>query len=409
MEQEQATQLSDTRPHLDNPLRVALPVNVPERNLPPSKDIQLRNTAFSPIAQASGLRTGRSLALETNALSSTRISTSYIVPNADNVQQKQATAVPSKQLIEPQNAVKMHHDANLKNVLRDYTLLAHSSRRANKKDIEASAYASLGVVLDNQEDYGAAIEQYTLYLAICEELGDNMGIAAACNCMGVDYMLLANPSALPSAALAAQMAASDSAKTVETRELIQKAIALHSRHAEIGPDAGGKLVANSNLGLCLTWLNDVNAAARHHQDALRLAIKMQTLYGQSIAVGNLGLLALSKNDFGTAKTCFEQHLQLIQALLDPEAEIGAWKLLADLSAAQENYPEALGHLEQARNIAQREGFLNELRRVHCLIGIAKGTMEFTDYTRSLREYNSFENTRSGRGESAQGEEVVLTT
>jgi hypothetical protein len=77
----------------------------------------------------------------------------------------------------------------------------------------------------------------------------------------------------------------------------------------------------------LTWLGDINRAARHHQDALRIAIKMQTLYGQAIAVGNLGLLAMGKSDFSTSRTCFDQHLQLIQALMDAEAEINAWKLV----------------------------------------------------------------------------------
>lgn len=72
-------------------------------------------------------------------------------------------------------------------------------------------------------------------------------------------------------------------------------------------------------------LGDLTSAAKNHQDALRIAIKMQTLYGQSIgwwtihhtytfwrlkiydiAVGNLGNLALLKSDFATAKTCFDQ-------------------------------------------------------------------------------------------------------
>ncbi len=51
---------------------------------------------------------------------------------------------------------------------------------------------------------------------------------------------------------------------------------------------------------------------------------MQTLYGQSIAVGNLGMLAMIKGDFVTSRTCFEQHLQLVQTLIDPESEVNAW-------------------------------------------------------------------------------------
>jgi hypothetical protein len=51
---------------------------------------------------------------------------------------------------------------------------------------------------------------------------------------------------------------------------------------------------------------EVVVSAQHHQNALRIAIKMQTMYGQAIAVGNLGALALKKEDIGTSRTCFEQ-------------------------------------------------------------------------------------------------------
>ena len=90
------------------------------------------------------------------------------------------------------------------------------------------------------------------------------------------------------------------------QEYLSNAIYYHSKHLDIGPDAGGRFVANADLGLCYAMSGDIVQGAKHQQDALRIAIKMQTLYGQSIAVGNLGMLALLKEDFVTAKTCFEQ-------------------------------------------------------------------------------------------------------
>eukprot|EP00599_Poterioochromonas_sp_BG-1_P007056 CAMPEP_0173144304 /NCGR_PEP_ID=MMETSP1105-20130129/7150_1 /TAXON_ID=2985 /ORGANISM="Ochromonas sp., Strain BG-1" /LENGTH=190 /DNA_ID=CAMNT_0014057953 /DNA_START=894 /DNA_END=1463 /DNA_ORIENTATION=- len=155
---------------------------------------------------------------------------------------------------------------------------------------------------------------------------------------------------------------------------IHKAIQAHQKHLDICPDLGGKFIANINLGICYHWMNHLQQSAFHFQDALRIAIKMQTLFGQSIAVGNLGLLALYKKDYHTSRTCFEQHLQLIQALMDPEAEIAAWILLSDLCTSQENYADALDNLEEARKIAEKEGYYNDLKRIHCLMGIAKGTL-----------------------------------
>lgn len=69
---------------------------------------------------------------------------------------------------------------------------------------------------------------------------------------------------------------------------------------------------------------ELSQSGKYHQDALRIAIKMQTLYGQSISVGNLGLVAFKKKDYSTATTCFQQHIQLVQALMDVDAEVKAW-------------------------------------------------------------------------------------
>jgi hypothetical protein len=51
-----------------------------------------------------------------------------------------------------------------------------------------------------------------------------------------------------------------------------------------------------------------------------------------------------------------------------------------LATAQENHAEALESLEHARRIAEREGHRNELRRINCLIGVSKGTMDFIAFT-----------------------------
>jgi len=200
--------------------------------------------------------------------------------------------------------------------------------------------------------------------------------AAACNCIGVNYMLLAFP---PSDS--GSMQHLDPSQ--QSKEYLNKATFYHNKHLDIGPDPGGHFVAHTNLGLCLGILGDLTQAAKHHQEALRIAIKMQTLYGQSIAVGNLGTLAVLKEDFHTAKTCFDQHLQLVQALQDAEAEIVAWKLLANLASCEERHYDALDSLDEAKKIAEKNDFFNELRRIHCLIGVSKGTIDFANVVDQL--------------------------
>ena len=302
MVEPRATQLSDVRPQVDTPLRISIPVNAPERNPKVSRDKFIYENSFSPAAITVAMKRQQQFSAG---------EAEKLMEQSEN----DAVVLPGNSL------VNMEHDANNKTAIRDFTMLAFSSRRAGKKDVEATAYASLAVIHDNQNNYLLAIESYKQYLEICEEIGDVTGAACANNCIGVNYMLLAVPASDAGTLLGVKT-------TDEATKYIQLAIEHHAKHLEIGPDSGGNFVAHTNMGLCLGMTRDINNSAKHHQDALRIAIKMQTLYGQSIAVGNLGMLALMKKDYATSRTCFDQHLQLVQALFDPEAEIGAWKLVS---------------------------------------------------------------------------------
>lgn len=344
-----ATQLAESRPQLDSPLRVGIPINAPERAPKAKSDELIRANTFSPQAFAVSKK---------NQLNLIKFGKSLI---------EESTASGK--------STNPGHDALAQTSIQDFTVLALSSKRADKKEVEATAYASLGVIYDDQSNYKLSIENYQLYLQICEDINDTIGIACACNCIGVDYMILANPAG---SIFSIQL-------NDNSVEHLNNALSYHARHLEIGPDPGAQFVANTNMGLCLAMLGNINQAAKHHQDALRVAIKMQTLYGQSIAVGNLGMLAVIRNDYSTAKTCFDQHLQLVQALADYEAEINAWKLLANLYKLNDNHIDALDALGHARTIAEREGYLNDLRRINCLIGVTQGTLDFFNFSSSLLE------------------------
>ena len=168
MEPDQSTQLADSRPQFDTALRVALPINVPQRTGKKSRDDLIRTNAFSPAALAVGKKTLKS-----------------IVGSKGNPELPPLDSLTS--------APNMEQDAQIKTSIRDFTVLAFSSKRAGKKDVEATAYLSLGVIHDNQGDYLKAIENYKLYLQICEEVNDSAGSACACNCLAVNYMMLASP------------------------------------------------------------------------------------------------------------------------------------------------------------------------------------------------------------------------
>jgi tetratricopeptide (TPR) repeat protein len=404
--EEASTQLADTRPILDKPLRVAIPVNVPARNIIPNRDNQIYTTTFSPTAVGqskygfyhTNFKEHKFYSLKpTNTVdksvsmftpiddaaklrnitekvsldhlpipSSTSISShsgnsqsSSPSKNSSTNEEGSQFSTGGKNSLASVAASYMKPDANLKNLLNDYQLLSVSSRRANKKDVEAMAYASLGVLSDNQDDYLTAINYYNQYLKICEDLQDLIGISSAYNCIGINYMLLVNPlfekseifknylfslneyhslefvndylnstggngspggiTATTNRNLGSTSGSFNStqfrggnqhkgvnSKYYEIVNYINLAIISHQKHLDTCPDLGGKFIANINLGICYQWMNALSQAAFHFQDGLRIAIKMQTLFGQSIAVGNLGLLALNKKDFHTARTCFDQ-------------------------------------------------------------------------------------------------------
>ena len=127
-----ATQLADTRPQIDTPLRVQIPLNTPARITKQTCDDYVRENAFSPSALA---------------FSKTLIDVT-----------SKGKKLPAMK--DSKGQVNMGHDAQIKTAIHDYSMLAFSSRRAGKRDVAATAYVSLAVIHDNQSNYTLAIDCY---------------------------------------------------------------------------------------------------------------------------------------------------------------------------------------------------------------------------------------------------------
>lgn len=275
------TQLADSKPRVNQALRVSIPVNVPQRIPALTREKYIFKYAFSPNAFVITKKHTLLLA-EQHKEDLEWIDTDLHSP-----------PIPNLSLLD------IDHDALIKTAAKDFSVLSQSNKRAGKRDIEATSFASLAVVQDNQFQYLHAIEGYKAYLQICDEIGDIIGAAAACNNIGVDYMLLAVP-------MSDAGFQSNVKPHPDVVGYLEQAVVYHQKHLDLGPDSGGRFVANTNLGLCYGMLQNINRAAKHQQDALRISIKMQSLHGQCMAVGNLGILALMKRDFATTRSCFDQ-------------------------------------------------------------------------------------------------------
>jgi tetratricopeptide (TPR) repeat protein len=203
--------------------------------------------------------------------------------------------------------------------------------------------------------------------------------------------------------------------TEATRRALARATAYHQRHLELADDSG-RCIAHSNLGLCASLLGkDTNSssssssnssssnissamstAAAHHQEALRAALRLRSAAGQSVAVGNLGLLALRGGDAQTAQACLQQHLQLAQGLGDREAEVGALQWLGGLAGGQGDHAKAVEHYEAAAALCKARGAVSTLKRLHCCIGVARGEMSMQGMFEGLLQGSS-----AGGGDAAQ--------
>ena len=199
----------------------------------------------------------------------------------------------------------------------------------------------------------------------------------ALNSMGVDCMLSACPPSASSGFGATQLSEA-------ARANLRRAIEYHESHLKVA-DEGGRFMASTNLGLCHGAMGDALASARHHQDALRIAISLQSFSGQSISVGNLGSLAMRQGDYATARPCMEQHLQLVQSLQDQGAEIHAYMQLGHLAVADSDFETALKSFQEAAHIAEQLQELGTLKRANCYVGIAKGSLTMSDMFSKLTD------------------------
>lgn len=121
---ESTTQLSDNQPQIDTPIRILIPsgTNAPARTNNSCRDDFIRRNAFSPAAFTMALASNQTNLGPNTRLPSLNQSTS--VKGADG-------------------------DAKIKTAIHDYTVLAFSSHRSGKRDVEGSAYISLAVIHDN--------------------------------------------------------------------------------------------------------------------------------------------------------------------------------------------------------------------------------------------------------------------
>lgn len=250
--------------------------------------------------------------------------------------------------------------------LKDYNILAFACKRAGKSRDEGRAYYSTGVLYDNLGKYKQAIEQYKKFLQVCKAIGDVHGEALSYNCIGVDYMKLGE---------------------TDKPDFYKEAIEFHNKHKEIA-DVAGKFLAHINLGIIYNNVGDHEKATINHHFALRYAVQMSSVAGQSVAIGNLGKVG-GKNMQTTMlnqdkmQMFVERYLELSNELKYRKGESGAYLQLGELLTQKGDFDTSTKHFYRAMKIAEEtgDGDLKEAAKVN--FGMANASMKWTNHVSNI--------------------------
>ena len=360
----QSTQLQTRVPELDTPQRVEAPAGMrpPER-----RPMSTRNDTVSAAFKPQSLQKSKGK-YDISSFGGGRVS-----PQA----RKQMKGNSSKKKKSTSTKGFKENFGQLQTRLRDYELLAQSCRRAEKLDKEGGAYFCSGILYDNMGNLQKAISMYKRFVSVCQQTNDVAGAALAFNCIGVNYIILGQGGDVDDGSVGTRIS-----ESTELRQHLENAVQFHTQHLQVA-DERGQFVAHCNLGLANDRLGEYELAARHHQDALRIAIHLNSTHGQCISVGNLGLVGIRQGDLATARACLDQHLQLVRSMRDPSAESSACQYLGLLSNMQGEFAQAARFFEDARQLATGTGETGMMKLASCSLGMASANLRLEEHMQQV--------------------------
>lgn len=168
-------------------------------------------------------------------------------------------------------------------------------------------------------------------------------------------------------------------------KLMQKAIYFHEQQRECA-DTVGKFVAHLNMGIAYSSLREMDASTVNHQYALRYALQLHSLEGQTMAIGNLGLNGVTVGhleDLGRTRSLVERYCELCESLEQKNAMTGAMHRLGTLATRGGDFGSAEEYFKSAIDLAKAQGNrrAEKSSRVHC--GIAVGSAKLDEHFREI--------------------------
>ena len=91
------------------------------------------------------------------------------------------------------------------------------------------------------------------------------------------------------------------------------------------------------------------------------------------------MVASQQGDLATAKACLDQHLSLVRAMKDKNAESHACQQLGTLANAAGDFAGAAKYFEQARRVAQQAGSKGLSKTAAIKLGVAQGNLHYQQF------------------------------
>lgn len=272
--------------------------------------------------------------------------------------------------------------------IQDLDLLTFACKRASKLREEGRVHFSVGVLRDNLKQYRKAIDSYSQFLRICKECNDAQGCALAYHCIAVDHQLLGSTSTVAEP--------NEAGSTGTKPEIIKKAIFFHNKHRE-NSDAVGKFVAHLNMGLAYAQLGEREAATVNHQYALRYALQLHSLEGQSLAIGSLSFSAgMYENDPAKMRILIQRYVEICGVLKQTRNQTAALKKLGLLAGQNGDLEESITYFQQAIDAAREQGDFEAEQECSVRLGIAAGQAKMDDHLRNILKLSAAEQPQLAR-------------
>ncbi|KAJ9471095.1 hypothetical protein DIPPA_59178 [Diplonema papillatum] len=238
---------------------------------------------------------------------------------------------------------------------KDYMLRALTCRRANQRKQEAIAYFNTAAIHYSSSDFDKAVELLLKNVAVLEQLADKVGLALAHNLLGVCNHRL---------------------------EKYKTAIH-HYKKQEALCGYYGRTVAQINMGVAYSALEEKAFAVQALLDAVDNCRMTQDMCIESIALGNLGLAYLRNGNLRGAQENLEACMELCSLSGDEAGASVCLLLLGEVFSLVKDHKRAQFYYANALRVSTEGGVKDVQQVARVSLGISRGNDKYSGKCMSL--------------------------